>query len=272
LLVLAKFNRFAIDKKKGATLKPVQDWATPYLLTYKLDAKMQEKTNKTAKIANVSYLNSLFVKCQSKHQTTKGEYLTLIRTQNAILLNYSPEEVMDCCMDVLCADFENFNTTNLQTALLEMSVADVLKIKNASAALLYYDAMEEDLATESISGAIKMFKDYLKRVTFLLAFLILGTTSVFAQGEGNVCKCGQKASFLEQVEMFKNESGLSPFTILVLFENQINKDWHYNFHFRTNDLNAIIKGDVIVPFSFQGSILKVIADKRNYIREENTVK
>ena len=240
-------------------------------LTYKLNTKMMKKSDKVLKIDSISHLNNLYLKCKAKHKSTKSDYLTILRQSNPLLLNYTPEDVMDACMDVLCADFENINPTDLQSYLLDMSTSDVHKIKSASSALLCYDAMEEDLVNYSISDTVKMFKEYLKRTVFLLGFLVLGTTTLLAQ-DGSTCKCGQEKPFTDRIEMYYTDSGLSEATIFVLFENQINKDWGYNLTFQKGDLKKIVNEDLIIIDNFQGSILKVIDNPKNYVNTDNLIK
>jgi hypothetical protein len=218
---------------------------------------MVKNTEKVAKSINISHLNNLYVKCKAKNQTTKGQYLTLLRNSNSLLLNYSPEGIMDCCMEVLCADFEDFNPTNLQAALLELSVSDVLKIKNASAALLYYDAMEEDLATESISGAINMFKDYLKRTTFLMAFLVLGLSTLSAQNMDK-CKCGEMLTFSESLKNYHDYTQISDITIVAALAGRLNFEFDMDIEFGAKDLQKMINGEIVFPAEWEAVLLNEV--------------
>ena len=70
-------------------------------LTYKLNTKMMKKSDKASNIDAISYLNDLSASCKAKHKSTQSNYLTLLRQSNPLLLNYTPENVMDACMDVL---------------------------------------------------------------------------------------------------------------------------------------------------------------------------
>jgi hypothetical protein len=218
---------------------------------------MVKNTNKLSKNANISQLSDLYVKCTTKHRNAIGEYLTLLTNSNSLLLKYPPEVIMDCCMEVLCADFEDFNPTNLQSALLELSISDVLKIKNAAAALLYYDAMEEDLATESISGAIKMFKDYLKRTTFLMAFLVLGLSTLSAQ-DSNKCKCGEMMTFAESLKNYHDYTQISDITIVAALAGRLNFEFDMDIEFGAKDLQKMINGEIVFPAEWEVVLLNEV--------------
>jgi hypothetical protein len=218
---------------------------------------MVKNIEKLVKSINISHLNNLYVKCKAKNQTTKGQYLTLLRTQNSLLLNYSPEEVMSGCMDVLCADFENLNTTDLQSYLLEMTVADVLKIKNAAAALLYYDAMSEDIEVMTVPDVIKMFKDYLKRTTFLMAFLVLGLSTLSAQNMDK-CKCGEMLTFSESLKNYHDYTQISDITIVAALAGRLNFEFDLNIEFGAKDLQKMINGDIVFPAEWEVVLLNEV--------------
>ena len=61
---------------------------------------------------------------------------------------------------------------------------------------------------------------------------------------------------------FATDCELADSSLLRKFEKQILEDYGIDFQFREDDINNVIYGRLILPPSFQRSILKVIADPK----------
>lgn len=61
---------------------------------------------------------------------------------------------------------------------------------------------------------------------------------------------------------FTTDCELADTSLLRKFEHQIMLDYDIDFEFRNDDIDNIIYGRLVVPPSFQRSILKVIADPK----------
>lgn len=100
----------------------------------------------------------------------------------------------------------------------------------------------------------------------MIAFIVF-VTNLSAQSVESCDRCGQEVTFLDRVERFKDDSGLTAPEILCLFENEINADYGIAFKFRKGDLGLIILGELIVPKIFEVSISRVIDNPDNYVGE-----
>lgn len=107
----------------------------------------------------------------------------------------------------------------------------------------------------------------MKSILISAIFIFFTIPTLFGQNSGNTSKCGCEKPFNEIVLEYFIASGLSEPTIYVLFEKQIEEDLEMDFQFNGGDLIDIINGHLLLPASVQKSILKVIADKRNYLDE-----
>jgi hypothetical protein len=108
---------------------------------------------------------------------------------------------------------------------------------------------------------------YYQKLVVIAVFIFFTIPTLFGQNSGDTSKCGCEKPFNEIVLEYFIASGLSEPTIYVLFEKQINEDWYFDFEFRGGDLIDIINNHLLLPPTVQKSILKVIADKRNYLDE-----
>lgn len=103
-------------------------------------------------------------------------------------------------------------------------------------------------------------------ITLIIAFIFFVTT-LSPQSVESCDRCGQEVTFLDRVERFKDDSGLTAAEILTLFENEINADFGIAFKFREGDLGLIVLGELIVPKIFEVPINRVIDNPNNYVEE-----
>jgi hypothetical protein len=68
--------------------------------------------------------------------------------------------------------------------------------------------------------------------------------------------------FRIQLLEFKTGCELADSSLIEKFEKQILEDYNIDFQFREDDIDNVIYGRLILPPSFQRSILKVIADPK----------
>ena len=108
---------------------------------------------------------------------------------------------------------------------------------------------------------------YYQKLVVIAIFIFFTIPTLFGQNSGNTSKCGCEKPFNEIVLEYFINSGLSEPKIYVLFEKQIEEDLEIDFDFHGGNLIDIINGHLLLPASVQKSILKVIADKRNYLDE-----
>ena len=109
---------------------------------------------------------------------------------------------------------------------------------------------------------------YYQKLVVIAVFIFFSAPVLFGQNSGDTSKCDcQVKPFNEIVLEYFIASGLSEPTIYVLFEKQIEEDLEIDFDFHGGNLIDIINGHLLLPLTVQKSILKVIADKRNYIDE-----
>ena len=104
---------------------------------------------------------------------------------------------------------------------------------------------------------------YYQKLVVIAVFIFFTIPTLFGQNSGGGCE----KPFNEIVLEYFIAAGLSEPTIYVLFEKQIEEDLEIDFEFSGGDLIDIINGHLLLPASVQKSILKVIADKRNYLDE-----
>lgn len=76
------------------------------------------------------------------------------------------------------------------------------------------------------------------------------------------CKPIVPKPFRIQLLEFTTDCELADTSLLRKFEHQIMLDYDIDFQFREDDIDNVIYGRLILPPSFQRSILKVIADPK----------
>lgn len=96
----------------------------------------------------------------------------------------------------------------------------------------------------------------------IAAFCMLLGASTSAQVNTPPCKPHVPQPFRIQLLEFTTDCELADTFLLLKFEKQILEDYDIEFQFRNDDIQNIIYGRLIVPPSFQRSILKVIADPK----------
>ena len=97
-------------------------------------------------------------------------------------------------------------------------------------------------------------------------FVLVASAALLAQNSGDSSKCGCQVKQFNQIVLeYWMDSGLSEPTVYVLFEKQIMEDMEIDFNFYGGNLIDIINGHLLLPITIQKSILKVIADNRNYL-------
>ena len=94
------------------------------------------------------------------------------------------------------------------------------------------------------------------------AFCMMLALSASAQVNTPPCKPIVPKPFRIQLLEFTTDCELADSSLLRKFEHQILLDYDIDFEFRNDDIDNIIYGRLIVPPSFQRSILKVIADPK----------
>lgn len=106
------------------------------------------------------------------------------------------------------------------------------------------------------------------RKVFLVVFGLFFTVGLFGQ-----VTVEYEKPFTEKLSDYYRDCNLHESTILKLFENQIWLDYDIDFEFREGEVMRIVNGEVVLPPSFQKSILKVIDSPENYDnREGNYIK
>lgn len=68
--------------------------------------------------------------------------------------------------------------------------------------------------------------------------------------------------FRIQLLEFKTGCELADSSLIEKFEKQILEDYNIDFQFREDDIDNIIYGRLILPPSFQRSIIKIISDPK----------
>ena len=96
----------------------------------------------------------------------------------------------------------------------------------------------------------------------IAAFCMMLAFSASAQVNTPPCKPIVPKPFRIQLLEFTTDCELADTFLLRKFEKQILLDYDIEFQFREDDIQNIIYGRLIVPPSFQRSILKVIADPK----------
>ena len=98
--------------------------------------------------------------------------------------------------------------------------------------------------------------------SLLITTFVLFCGIVSAQVNTPPCKPTNKKPFRIQLLEFTTGCELPDSSLLKKFEKQILEDYGIDFQFREDDIQSIIYGRLILPPSFQRSILKVIADPK----------
>lgn len=98
--------------------------------------------------------------------------------------------------------------------------------------------------------------------SLLITTFVLFCGIVSAQVNTPPCKPTIPKPFRIELLEFTTGCELADSSLLQKFEKQILEDYGIDFQFREDDIDNVIYGRLILPPSFQRSILKVIADPK----------
>jgi hypothetical protein len=208
-----------------------------------------------------SELSALTGKAEAKNNVTRNKYCDYVNGVNRMLLNYEVEDVHDEAYYILSADFRPESPNKIQSVLLKLPVSVVLKIKELSSNVCNDAALFADLPTMTVTNAISTLKTYVSGVA--LAFVLVFCSSALF---GQEIPVEWRKPFSEKVSEFWSHSNLCEATILVLFENQLEKDLGIDVDFYCGELIMIVREDLLLPIEWRKSIEKVLNDE-SYMSE-----
>jgi hypothetical protein len=204
----------------------------------------------------LSELSELTGKAEAKNNVTINKYCDYVNGISRVLLNYEIEDVNHEAYYILSSDFRPESPNKIQSVLLKLPVSVVIQIKELSSNVCNDAALFADLPTMTVINAKRTLKTYVSGLA-LAVVLVFCSSALF----GQEIPVEWRKPFSEKVSEFWSHSNLCEATILVLFENQLQKDLGITVDFYCGELIMLVREDLILPIEWQKSIEKVLSNK-----------